>query len=274
MNAGIEAANGKYLLLLNNDAYLYDSNVLQRFVTSLANSADDVLGIFPTAVFAWDPQTINADFAIWHEDQMWYEPHAGESVQLSKQGQRVFGGLFISPIVKTKLWRELGGFSKEFFSYGEDFDVCYRAATMGLTFLHDPDLIVHHDHRSSSNEATNPLWSFYLFHRNYLLVVFRNYEFRHLFSKFGWYSRFFRSALYNSAKNLEITKIIALLRVFFSLILMLPYVIRSRNHIQKSRVMRDCDIWSTEFVLPFNPHYNYGSVQISVLSTIGHEENN
>lgn len=270
MNMGISSLATDYILLLNNDAYLKDPEFLNKAIVKLTNQPKDVVGVFPTVVFEWDEHTINAGRAIWHNKFMWYEPEIGIDIsQLAKTDQQVFGSLFIAPIIRKNLWDKLGGFNEIYFSYGEDFDICYRAATKGLKFLMTSHLIVNHDHRSSSNEKSDPLWSFYLFQRNYLLVVLINYQLKNIFMSVIDYSRYYRSALYNALFSLDYDKTKVLIKVFLSLLRLSPLIYRSRKNIQRQRTVDDRDFWSSSFALEFNPHYNYNLVQISALSTIG-----
>lgn len=48
-------------------------------------------------------------------------------------------------LMKTSLWKELGGFDKRYFMYGEDNDLCLRARALGYRPMMTPDAqIVHH----------------------------------------------------------------------------------------------------------------------------------
>jgi N-acetylglucosaminyl-diphospho-decaprenol L-rhamnosyltransferase len=45
----------------------------------------------------------------------------------------------------TRLWRELRGFEKRYFMYGEDNDLCLRAIRLGYRPMFTPDCeIIHH----------------------------------------------------------------------------------------------------------------------------------
>ena len=53
----------------------------------------------------------------------------------------VTGCLFMLP---TALWKELGGFDRRYFMYGEEVDMCLRAAALGYRPMITPDAQIMH----------------------------------------------------------------------------------------------------------------------------------
>ncbi|MFA5786449.1 MAG: glycosyltransferase family 2 protein [Actinomycetota bacterium] len=47
-------------------------------------------------------------------------------------------------LVRSSVWTRLGGFSEEFFLYGEELDWCWRSSKRGLSCLYVPDALVQH----------------------------------------------------------------------------------------------------------------------------------
>ncbi|MEL6551563.1 MAG: glycosyltransferase family 2 protein [Pseudomonadota bacterium] len=64
----------------------------------------------------------------------------------------VVGGCFM--LMRTELWRRLGGFDLRYFMYGEEADLCLRAKAMGYRPMITPDAeIMHLEGASSPSEA-------------------------------------------------------------------------------------------------------------------------
>ena len=58
-------------------------------------------------------------------------------------------------LLQTETFRKLGGFREEFFMYGEDVDLCYRAGRAGLINVFVPDAeVVHHGGCSSRSQVS------------------------------------------------------------------------------------------------------------------------
>ena len=47
-------------------------------------------------------------------------------------------------MIQTVLWRKLGGFDSRYFMYGEEADLCLRAAAMGYVPMITPDAQIMH----------------------------------------------------------------------------------------------------------------------------------
>ena len=58
-----------------------------------------------------------------------------------RQVDVVQGSFFMIP---TALWRRLGGFDRRYFMYGEEADLCLRAATLGYRPMITPDAQIMH----------------------------------------------------------------------------------------------------------------------------------
>ena len=271
-NTGANNAKGKYLLILNNDAYLDGKDFLAKAALTLDNSDESVCGLFPKVVFNWEPSVLNSTFVVWHDRQMWYDPENGflDQKKLNpshkEETRTVFGAMFVAPIFKTKLWLKVSGFDERFFTYAEDLDLSYRMNLLGYKYLYYPDIKVLHDFRSSSKDDSNPLWSYYYFQRNYLFVAIKNYELKNIFRKFPIYTVYFRSALISAIKNHDKPMLQLLFRVISSLIGNMAYLLKKRSEIQGLRKKNDSEIWDYGFALNFNPYYYNNKIVLNLNS--------
>jgi len=271
-NIGVKNCSGKYFLILNNDAYLDGENFIEKSINILEKSKENILGIFPKVVFNWEKNILNSTHVVWHHKQLWYDDNNGRiDIDEDSLEKEVFGAMFVAPIFKKKLWLKIGGFDDAFFTYGEDFDVSYRANILGYKFLYCPSIKVKHDFRSSSKEDTNPLWSFFYFQRNYFYVILKNYETINLLRYFKHYFIYFYKSLKHGIKNRNI-KIIGLhIRVIKDVIVNLPYLLNKRRVIQKKRKKCDSDIWNYSFTVNYNPYF-YNNKIVLNLNSIENEK--
>ena len=264
-NFGVEKSSGKYFLILNNDAYLDKIDFIQKSVNILEKSNFNIIGIFPKVIFNWEQSIINTTFVKWHYRQLWYDDQNGKfDFNDEKTNKEVFGAMFVAPIFKKELWLKIGGFDNSFFTYGEDFDVSYRANVLGYKFLYCPNIKVKHDFRSSSREDSNPLWSYFYFQRNYLYTIIKNYQFINLIKYFNFYSSFFFNSLKVGiiAKDRQLIKLH--LKVIRDIILNLPHLIKERRIIQKNRKINDSEIWNYDFTTNYNPFFYNNTIVINL----------
>jgi len=255
-NLGVEKCSGKYFLILNNDAYLEDKYFIKKSVKILKNTNKKIIGIFPKIVYNWEQNIINSTYVKWHYRQLWYDDQNGLfDFNIDNKNKKVFGAMFVAPIFKKKLWNIIGGFDNTFFTYGEDFDVSYRANILGYNFLYCPTIKVKHDFRSSSGEDSNPLWSYFYFQRNYLYTIIKNYQFSNLIKCFKYYSAIFRNSFKSGIKNKDFKLINLHLRVIKDILINLPHLLKERKIIQKNRKISDSKIWDYNFITNYNPYF-------------------
>jgi hypothetical protein len=71
--------------------------------------------------------------------------YAGEAPTEPVQSDWMLGGFLM---LRRTMLDELGGFDEGFFLYGEDIDLCYRAAKAGWERWYLPDAVVEHEHQA------------------------------------------------------------------------------------------------------------------------------
>ncbi len=169
-NAGIRAARGRILVMLNNDTEA-DPGWLEALVAALErhpragsaasrimlynrrdtlNSAGDRYGLdgLPDSRGVWQPYG-----PPWDEEAL------------------VFGGCGGAVAYRREMLEEVGAFEEGFFMYCEDVDLNWRAQLAGWPCVYTPDAVIYH-HLSASGGGT--LSSYYV-GRNTLWVIARNY---------------------------------------------------------------------------------------------------
>lgn len=266
-NFGVKKSKGKYFMILNNDAYLYRPDFIKKAIKTIHDSPKNIVGIFPKVVFNWEKNIINSSFVSWHYKQLWYDNQNGRfDFKKNHQQKEVFGAMFVAPIFKKKLWLKIGGFDETFFTYGEDFDVSYRANILGYKFLYCPNLLIRHDFRSSSKEDSNPLWSYFYFQRNYLYGILKNYQIVNLIKYFKYYFSIFLNSFKSGIKNRDSKLINLHLRVVKDIISNTPHLLKERKTIQNNRKIDDSKIWDYNFVTNYNPYFYNNKIVINLNS--------
>jgi GT2 family glycosyltransferase len=173
-NVGVEAAGGRYLLLLNPDTVI-SGNTL--------SSAVEFMEAHPSAGLV-GPKILNTDGTLQHSCRrsiptpsvaFYYLSGLSYLFPKSKRFGRyhltymdedetaqvdVISGSFM--FMKRELFNEIGGFDKRFFMYGEDIDLCYRITQAGYGVWYYPHIkIIHQKGKSSSKRRIRSRIDFY-----------------------------------------------------------------------------------------------------------------
>ena len=140
-NQGVEAARGRYVLLLNNDVLVADG-----WLTSLVNSLerDPRIGMVgPVANNVSGRQRI--DSGTYSDDDGYYEFAAyvrERNKGLLTPRRRIAG---FAMLLQRELYRDLGGLDEQFGSGNyEDDDLCVRLREQGLAIMVNEGIYLHH----------------------------------------------------------------------------------------------------------------------------------
>jgi len=233
----------------------------------LEKSENNIIGIFPKVIFNWEEKVLNSTYVTWHNKYLWHDEDNGRiDFDDNNDKKEVFGAMFVAPIFKKELWLKIGGFDNSFFTYGEDFDVSYRANVLGYKFLYCPDIKVRHDFRSSSKDSSNPLWAYFYFQRNYLYVIIKNYQFLSLVKYFKYYSAIFINSFKRGIKNKDYELIKLHIRVIKDLLINSSHLLKERKFIQKNRKVNDSKIWNYSFCTNYNPCFYNDKIVLNLNS--------
>ena len=139
-NAGVQAATGDVVVLLNPDAALR-RGCLARMLLALGDA--DIVA--PRLLLADDPALLdNCGHAVYPDGLNWCrgrgERAAGQ--YLEREDILLFSGAAVA-LRRSALVR-CGGFDPSYWAYGEDADLALRAARAGLVCRYLPDAVVTH----------------------------------------------------------------------------------------------------------------------------------
>lgn len=143
-NAGIAAAQGEFIQLLNNDA-----EVTAGWIEAgLLPFADPRVGsVAPLVLFRSDPTKVDSAGDCYALMGWPYKRGHGESVSnwSNRSSEEVFGASGSSAFYRGSVLRRVGGFDPSFGSYYEDVDLAFRLRWAGFSCVYTPRCRILHE---------------------------------------------------------------------------------------------------------------------------------
>ncbi|MDB5349142.1 MAG: putative glycosyltransferase [Planctomycetota bacterium] len=152
-NAGISAARGEFVQLLNNDTEVCAGWIEQ----GLRPFSDLTVGsVAPLVLVRSDPARVDSagdqySFVGWPSKRGHGEPTTRWAFAPADQ---VFGASGSSAIYRTEALRAVGGFDTAFGSYYEDVDLAFRLRWAGYTCVYAPECRILHEVSGSYDHAS------------------------------------------------------------------------------------------------------------------------
>ncbi len=156
VNAGLRAARGDVLLLLNNDA-VADEAWVEACVQTLLRHPN--IGAIASKVLFEDRRTINSagDLLGRNGQPMQRGVGRADGPDWDRSGP-VFGATGGAAAYRRQMLQDVGVFDESFFAYLEDVDLAFRAQLRGWACLYEPEARAYH---RGSATGGGPLASFY-----------------------------------------------------------------------------------------------------------------
>ena len=168
-NIGARLARGKWLALLNVDAFP-EPDWLERFL--------EVAEMYPHAFFtsrqiqAGDPNYLDGEGDNYHVSGYAWRKNYGRPLYPVQQLEDVFSACGAAALYPRQEFLNSGGFDEDYFSYHEDVDLGFRLRLRGLTCMLVPQAIVHHVGSGSTGKRSD--FSVYYGHRNLVWTYFKD----------------------------------------------------------------------------------------------------
>lgn len=171
VNAGIEAADTEYVILLNND-----TTVEKGFVSAL----EKVMDFYPKAFSAGakmvdmkNPLVID-DAGDFYCALGWaFARGCGKPADKYVKVKEVFSACGGAAIYRKSILDKIGLFDELHFAYLEDLDIGYRAKIHGYRNYFAPDAVVYHAGSASSGSRHNA-FKVDLSSKNSVYVIYKN----------------------------------------------------------------------------------------------------
>jgi len=171
-NVGLRAAQGTYLVTLNNDA-VPQAGWLSALVAAVG-TYPNVGSVASLVCRADDPSMIDsAGICVDVTGSAW-DRLGGYPLNASGTSVReVFGVSAAAALYCRTMLDDVGLFAEHFFAYLEDVDLAWRSRLRGWTAVIAPRAVVVHEHSATSGEGS----PFKLWHlgRNRIWCLIRNY---------------------------------------------------------------------------------------------------
>lgn len=175
-NIGIKQANGKYILIINNDV-IVKPDFLEPLMLSLKRNKN--IGIVsPKIYYHHSPQTIQyAGFtninsiSIRNKSIGFNEPETGKYDE-ERETFYAHGAAFL---FKSELIKKVGMMSEVFFLYYEEMDWCKQVRDQGYQINYVPQSVVYH--KDSATTGTNSPFKTYYLNRGRLIYMLRNVKY-------------------------------------------------------------------------------------------------
>jgi GT2 family glycosyltransferase len=167
--AGLEAAAGELILLVNDDAELEPGAAIA--LVGAAGAAE--IGCATGQVrFQARRDTINTAGLVVDRLGIAYDRLAGAPAQDGGPIEEVFGASACVALYRRAMLDAIGGFDASFFAFGEDADVAWRARAAGWACLYVPASVAYHHGSATAGEASPA--KYFLVGRNRIRLLAKN----------------------------------------------------------------------------------------------------
>ncbi len=247
-NSGLEKAQGKYILFLNNDT-IVDTEWLAKIVEQCEGDAN-IAACQPKILSLKNRQLFDyAGAAGGLMDQYGFPFAKGrifftiekDEHQYDKSAN-IFWASGTACLIRKSVLDEVGYFDEDFFAHMEEIDLNWRFHLAGYKVVSEPLAIVYHS--AGSTLKTDSYMKVMLNHRNSLIMLLKNYEVRTLF----WILPIrilleFIASIYSLLK-LDYIRFRAVYAAFVYVILNLSKIMKKRVQIQRLRKIPDSQMFT------------------------------
>jgi len=170
-NIGAHLASGKWLALLNVDAFP-QPDWLEKLIE--AAEGDTGYNFFTSYQIQKNtPNLFDGAGDSYHISGLAWRRYYNRSIQeYGRQPEDVFSACPAAALYLRDDFLQVGGFDEDYFSYFEDVDLGFRLRLAGKKCLYVPDAVVHHVGSASTGKRSD--FSVYYGYRNMIWTFFKN----------------------------------------------------------------------------------------------------
>ncbi len=173
-NHAVKLIDAPYFAFLNNDVRVKE-DWLEELVKAL--ESDPLAAAAGSKIYFYDrPDTIHSVGLMITPVGIGCDMGLGEKDrgQYNDRGYR--GGVSgASMLMRTSLFREVGGFDESYFAYNEDVDLCWRLLLRGYRMVFQPSSVMYHKVGSTNGPRLSPVRVYYM-QKNALRNILKNFE--------------------------------------------------------------------------------------------------
>jgi GT2 family glycosyltransferase len=170
-NIGVHLAHGKWIALLNADAFP-TSEWLENLIKATGDNPE--YSCFSShQIQAENPNFLDGAGDAYHVSGLAWKRFLGYPAnQYGLEKTEVFSPCGAAALYLRQAFLDVGGFDDDFFSYMEDVDLGFRLRLQGNRCLYVPEAIVHHV--GSSTFGWHSDFAFYHSHRNMIWIFVKD----------------------------------------------------------------------------------------------------
>ncbi len=170
-NLGASLARGKWLVLLNADAFPEPDWLENLLIASKTHP--EIASFSSRQLQANSPQFLDSIGDAYHISGLaWHIGFGYPSNQYGLDSRELFSPCAAAAMYSRQAFLEVGGFDEAFFSYFEDIDLGFRLHLKGYRCLYVSEAIVHHI--GSATLGVKSDFAFYHVHRNLIWTFVKN----------------------------------------------------------------------------------------------------
>jgi GT2 family glycosyltransferase len=170
-NRGANLARGKWLVLLNADAFPEPDWLAGLIAASQAHP--EFSSFSSRQLQASDPSILDGTGDAYHVSGMAWRLGLGYPAdQNGLEKTEIFSPCAAAAMYLREAFLDVGGFDEDFFSYFEDVDLGFRLQLRGYRCLYVPGAVVHHVGSASLGQRSD--FAFYHSHRNLVWTYVKN----------------------------------------------------------------------------------------------------
>jgi GT2 family glycosyltransferase len=251
-NVGIQAARGRYIVLLNNDTWAAPTWLEEL---AKATSLECPIGMWASKLYSYNRRNqIEAVGELIYLDGLCrsrgqYEQEQGQYDEI----EEIFFPPGCGGMYRKVVFEEIGLFDEDFFAYADDAEIGIRARLAGWKCVYVPKAVLYHKSSGSTGQYS-PLKAFYV-ERNRLWITIKYFPFPLLFLSifFTFYRFAFQAygALTHRGAAGRFTEIycpskliLILLKAYGSGIHLLPRMVKKRKRLRSLRKVSYGEIFS------------------------------
>ena len=170
-NIAAQQARGKWLVLLNNDAFPEPEWLATLLTASKQHPGAAAFG--SCMIRADNPKLLDGTGDIYHISGLAWRRHYNHPRESAGDSpEEIFSPNAAAAMYRRDVFLQLNGFDEDFGSYHEDVDLGFRLRLLGYRCYYVPDAIVYHI--GSASTGVRSEFAVYHGHRNLVWSYFQN----------------------------------------------------------------------------------------------------
>lgn len=170
-NIGVRLAHGKWIALLNADAFP-EPDWLEKLLKAAEENPE--FSVFASRQLqANSPELLDGAGDAYHMTGLAWRQHYNQLAQdYGHKFEEVFSACPTAALYSREEFINIGGFDEDYFSYFEDVDLGFRLRLSGAKCLYVPEAVVHHVGSASTGKRSD--FSVYYGYRNMIWTFFKD----------------------------------------------------------------------------------------------------